>query len=155
MPSELDWKLDTKDLDRIIKDADTNADKIVRRLAFKGAGYAKQNAPVATSALVNSIYVVTNKSDDYASASGKAMGAAWKKAGEIRETEPHPKPDNGEARFGPCVNYAEYQEYGTSKMAAHPFMTPAFEKLRKEFQDGTTYREMVDPSVGADNDWLI
>ena len=151
----MNWTLDTKEIDRIIKDADTNADKIVRKLTFKGVGYAKENAAVDTSAMRNSVYAVTANEDGYAEASGKAMGAAWQQAGEIRETEPHPAPGNGEARFGPCVDYALYQEFGTSKMAAHPFMIPAIEQLRKEFNNGTTYREMVDPSVGSDNDWLI
>jgi len=144
MPSDLNWKLDTKELDRIIRDADTNADKIVRKLAFDVEAKAKQLAPVDTSALENSIYTVTSKSDDYSQASGKAMGKAWTQGGRITETEPHPKPDKGEARVGPCVGYAAYQEFGTSKMAAHPYMIPAVESVKQKFEDGTTYREMVE-----------
>ena len=148
--SDLEFKLDTTELDRIIRDADVNADKIVRYLAFKGEGYAKELAPYDTTALRNSIYTVTHEEDHYREADSNAKS---KRKDVI--TEPHPAPEKGEARFGPCVSYASYQEFGTSKMSAHPYMTPAIERLRKEMQDGTTYREMVDPSIGADNDWLI
>lgn len=139
MPSKnIKWKLDTKELDRIIKDADTNADKIARHLAFKGEGYAKQEAAVDKSAMRNSIYTVTSKEDNYQTASQAA-----KSANPEVKTAPIPKPEKGQARFGPCVDYGLYQEFGTSKMDPHPFMTPAVERLRKEFKDGATYREMV------------
>jgi len=139
MPSDLNWNLDTSELDRIIRDADTNTDKIVRKLAFDGERYAKEEAAVETSAMRNSVYVVTSKEDHYQQA---AQDAKSKNPGV--QTEPHPTPGEGEARFGPCVDYAIHQEFGTSKMAAHPFVTPAVEKIRKEFEDGTTYREMVE-----------
>ena len=54
------------------------------------------------------------------------------------------KPNEGEARVGPCVDYAAYQEFGTSKMAAHPYLTPAFEKVRTKFEDGTTFKELCE-----------
>ena len=34
------------------------------------------------------------------------------------------------------VDYGIYQEFGTTKMAAHPFMTPAAEAVRQPFLDG-------------------
>lgn len=33
------------------------------------------------------------------------------------------------------VEYGIFQELGTSKMAAHPFLVPALEKFRQKFQD--------------------
>ena len=33
------------------------------------------------------------------------------------------------------VEYGIYQEFGTHKMAAHPFMMPAVEKVRKQLDD--------------------
>ena len=159
MSSSLSFKLDTKELDRIIKDADTNADKIVRKLAFKVAGYAKQNAPYITTALRNSIYVKTSRYDGYSKAS-----TAAKSKSEGVETAEHPECKPGEARVGPCVAYGARVEFGfvgkdslgrNYNQPTHPYLTPAIEQIRKEFNNGTTYREMVDPSVGSDNDWLI
>jgi HK97 gp10 family phage protein len=34
---------------------------------------------------------------------------------------------------GPHVDYAWYQEFGTSRMAAHPFLIPAVEAQRGQF----------------------
>ncbi len=36
------------------------------------------------------------------------------------------------------VDYAAYQEYGTSKMPAHPYMTPAAEAAFPDFVAGVT-----------------
>jgi len=33
------------------------------------------------------------------------------------------------------VEYGIFNEFGTSKMAAHPFMIPAIEKWARKFQD--------------------
>jgi HK97 gp10 family phage protein len=142
--SNLNWHIDTRELDRIAANSDKTAEQILRRLAFEVEADAKQMAPIDTGALRNSIYTVTEKSDGYGDASGKAMGSAWKKAGQIRETEPHPAPGKGEARVGPCVNYAEYQEFGTSKMPAHPYLIPALEKVRGKFEEGTTFKELCE-----------
>jgi HK97 gp10 family phage protein len=38
------------------------------------------------------------------------------------------------AYVAPGVNYAYFQEFGTSKMAAHPFLTPAVEKADEDFE---------------------
>jgi len=37
------------------------------------------------------------------------------------------------AEIGPTVNYAPYQEYGTSRMAAHPYMGPAADEVTPGF----------------------
>lgn len=37
--------------------------------------------------------------------------------------------------FGsPEIDYAKYQEYGTSRMAAQPYLTPAFAQARQTFE---------------------
>lgn len=41
-------------------------------------------------------------------------------------------PTSGEVSTG--VEYAEYQERGTVKMPAHPFMTPAADAVRPSFE---------------------
>lgn len=38
------------------------------------------------------------------------------------------------AWVGPSVEYAIYQEFGTYKMAAHPFLVPAVEETAAEFE---------------------
>ena len=140
MPSnDITWKLDTKKLDAIVANCDMKTEQILRRLAFEIEGIAKQLAPYDTTALRNSIYTVTEKEDNYQQASADAIS---KRPGI--ETEAHPKPGKGEARVGPCVEYAAYQEFGTSKMSAQPYMTPAVEKVRGKFEDGSTYKELCE-----------
>ena len=157
--SDLEFKLDTTELDRIIRDADVNADKIVRHLAFNMVGYARQLAPYVTTALKNSIYARTSKDDPY-----NQVAAIVKSKNPKAEIAPLPEPKEGEAYVGPCVAYGARVEFGfvgkdklgrQYNQATHPYLTPALEKVKTEMQDGTTYREMVDPSIGADNDWLI
>lgn len=138
-PDNLTWTLDTKELDRIVKNCDMKAEQVIRHLAFEVEGIAKQLAPYDTTALRNSIYTVTEKDDNYTDASNAAKD---KRPGV--ETEPHPKPGKGEARVGPCVEYGQYQEFGTSKMAAQPYLTPAVEKVRTKFEDGSTYKEICE-----------
>ena len=135
----ISWTLDTRELDRIVANCDKSRDQIIRRLAFEIEGDAKRNAPYDTTALRNSIYTVTANEDNYQQASS----AAQEKRPGV-QTEPHPKPNEGEARVGPCVDYAAYKEFGTSKMPAHPYLTPAFEKVGGKFEDGTTFKELCE-----------
>ena len=41
--------------------------------------------------------------------------------------------DRLSAEIGPTVAYAPYQEWGTSRMAAHPFMGPAVDAVEPGF----------------------
>ena len=41
--------------------------------------------------------------------------------------------DRMSAEIGPTVNYAPYQEYGTSRMAAQPYMGPALDEVTPGF----------------------
>ena len=133
------WRLDTTELDRIVANSEMKAEQVLRRLAFEVEGNAKMLAPYDTTALRNSIYTVTEKENDY----DKAENAAKSKNPRV-QTEAHPKPGKGEARVGPCVDYAEYQEFGTSKMAAQPYLIPAVERVRSKFEDGSTYKEICE-----------
>lgn len=133
-----DIKLDTRELDRIMKNLSINRDQMIRKIAFEVEAQAKQNAPVDTSAMRNSIYTVTAQQDGYGAASGAAVGANPKVA-----TAPHPPPANGAAHVGPCVEYAGYVELGTSKMAAQPFLVPAVEQVGNEYNDGSKWQELV------------
>ncbi|MBU1234997.1 MAG: hypothetical protein KKC77_19090 [Proteobacteria bacterium] len=46
---------------------------------------------------------------------------------------------NAWQRIKPEVHYAIYQELGTYKMAAHPFLTPAIEGISSEFMSPKTW----------------
>ena len=45
-------------------------------------------------------------------------------------------------RVQPEVYYAIYQELGTYKMAAHPFLTPAIEQISGEFLSPETWQPL-------------
>ena len=134
------FKLDTRELDKIVREMDNNKEKVGRMIGFELQAEAQKRAPRDTSAMSNSIYTVTKKYDGYAAASGAARQANPKAV-----TQPHPKPSgNVLANVGPCVNYAEYVEFGTSRMAAQPFLTPAAEIISQKINDGTYWRKLVE-----------
>lgn len=100
--------IDTTDMDRLAGDlaaAPARVGTLVSRALRKSAADierdAKAFAPVDTGALRNSI--------------GTDL------AGDARST-------SMTADIGPTVNYAVYQEYGTSRMGPHAFMGPAFDR---------------------------
>jgi len=133
-------KLDTRELDRIASQLNIKRDAVGRRMAFQIEGLAKMIAPKLFGALRNSIYTVTQHENNYSTAS-----AAAKAANPKVNTSPHPVPTgNIIANVGPSVDYAEYQEFGTSRMAAQPYMTPAVEQIAKRYNDGTEWKELVE-----------
>ena len=97
--------LDTTVLDRITANLKPGATRIVNTYGIAIAGDAAQMAPLETGALRNSIL------------------SESKMTGELTFT----------VQDG--VEYGVYQEFGTSRMAAHPFMIPAIEKWAQKFQD--------------------
>ena len=134
------FKLDTRELDKIVREMDGNKNKVGRMIGFELENEAKQRAKRVTGAMNSSIYTVTKDYDGYSAASGAARQANPKVL-----TQPHPKPSgNVLANVGPCVNYAEYVEFGTSRMAAQPFLTPAAEVISQKINDGTYWRKLVE-----------
>jgi HK97 gp10 family phage protein len=131
--------LDTKELDRISAKLGKSRNAIVRRAAFEVESEAKQNAPYDTTALRNSIYTVTKGSNGYSKASNSAKS---KRTGI--ETEAHPTPPEGSAYVGPCVGYAEFVEFGTSRMAAQPYLTPAAEHVMQKYNSGDAWKELCE-----------
>ena len=97
--------LDTAVLDRITAQMRPKARMIVNKYGLAITGEASKLAPVDTSALRNSIL------------------SESKMTGDMTFT------------VSDGVEYGVYQEFGTSKMAAQPFMTPAIEAWAKRFQD--------------------
>ena len=95
--------LDTSILDKITAEIKPNAAKIVEKYGYIIAEDAAKNAPVDTTALRNSIV------------------AESKMKGEMTFI----------VQDG--VNYGIWQEFGTSRMAAQPFLIPAVEAWRDKF----------------------
>ena len=95
--------IDTEVLDKITEEMRPNAAEVVNTYGLLMATDAAKGAPVDTSALRNSIL------------SESAM--------------------SGELTFilQDGVEYGVFQEFGTSRMAANPFMTPAVEKWSDKF----------------------
>ena len=97
--------LDTAVLDRITAEMKPKAAKIVETYGLAVTGTAAQNAPVDTGALRNSI---TSESQ---------------MTGEMTFT----------VQDG--VEYGQFVELGTSRMAAQPFLIPALEAWSQRFTD--------------------
>lgn len=131
--------VDTRVLDGIVRNLNGNRKKIARKFAFMVEARAKLSSPVDTGALRNSIYTATQDDDNYAVASASA-----RQANPDVLTEPHPGPSGGVlAVVGPCVDYAEYQEFGTNKMAAQPYLIPAVEEVSRAFENPDNWEELV------------
>lgn len=131
-------KLDTSGADSIIKNMDKNLTKCGRKIGFFIEGRAKGYTPVQTSALRNSIYTQTKDHDGY----GEASSAA-KSANPKAETEKHPEPGGQViAVVGPCVDYAEYVEFGTSRQDSQPYFTSAIMDAEAEFQLAATWEDL-------------
>jgi len=101
--------------------------EIVRKTAFDLQAMAQAAAPIDTGFLKNSIYVVTHDKSTYGNVSAPA------KAGQelLPEVERPGTPTEAVVAVG--ANYGVYQEYGTSHIPAHPYLTPAAELMQVEF----------------------
>ena len=133
-----DVVIDTKEVDRVMKALGMSRDAIVRTIGFDIESAAKQNAPVDTSALRNSIYTETSQGGTFNVAESNAKGANNKVT-----TIQHPKPDEGFVNVGPSVNYAEFVEFGTSRQAAQPYLVPAAESVSQKFNSGERWKGLT------------
>lgn len=117
---QITYTLDTTRLNRILKNLPGKTEDNNRAIAFRIEGEAKVKAPVDTGALQNSIYTVCGDKDGYRAASTKVRERNPKAA-----TNSLPKPSGHDAHVGPSVNYGFYQEFGTRRMSAQPYLVPA------------------------------
>lgn len=118
MPVEV--RLDTSGLKKLIEEAPRKVDAAVRATAFHVEGVAKILSPYKTGANRNSVYTKTSK-------------GTHGKPGDIGDVLPEVKP--GEAIVAPSMEYSAFLEYGTSKMAARPYLTPAMEGAAAYFAE--------------------
>jgi HK97 gp10 family phage protein len=116
-------KLDTAKLDALISESPVKVDKAVRATAFDVQGVAVSLAAVDTGAMRASIFVKTHGGGEQPQALGDA---------EVSDPTPG-NPPLMTAYIAPGVNYAGYVEFGTSRQAAQPFMTPAVEAAEDKF----------------------
>jgi HK97 gp10 family phage protein len=92
---------------------------------------AKQMAPVDTSFLQSSIYTETSKGSTY----GEGMEAPPGDAYALDDIGA--PPDSHTGYVAVAANYGIYQEFGTRKMGAQPYLIPAAESVRSAFEGGT------------------
>ena len=134
------WKIDTRELDRIIAGLGAKKRKIVTRQAYILRDNARNIVPKDTTALMRSIHVKTDDDDGSADAYADALAH---RPGITYEELPDPEGDVI-AVVGTGWEYAEYNEFGTSKMAARPFIGPSAELVRKNLSDPATWKELIE-----------
>jgi len=92
---------------------------------------ASAGAPRDTGSLAASVYVVTPTESDYGQRTADAM-ARDSKAEMLSEVE---RPEPGNAYIGVAASHGVFNEEGTVRMAARPFLRPAAEAERQPYQD--------------------
>jgi HK97 gp10 family phage protein len=134
------------DLERSL---DADLGKAVRRTAFKIEGAAKQAAPVDTGYLRNSLFTVTDQ--------GSGANAALTRTERRRDITNRKRRKKGQAdllirlnadltslRVGAPTeayvavgaSYGPFVEFGTASRAAHPFLGPAVDREKADFERG-------------------
>ena len=114
MAGEVKARLDTRELDKIVKGLDKNIDDVLGNLAHQGEAYTKsyiwRKKIVDTGAYFNSINARRMKRNKW--------------------------------RWQDGVEYGVYQEFGTHKMAARTAFTPAAEKVARDLNSGKTWERL-------------
>lgn len=103
--------------------------EVVRDTALEIAVAAQENAPIRTGALREGIYAATEDESGYDKAVS-GVQALNPKAAILPPIEPK---GPYEAGVGLVAGYWFFVEFGTVKMPAHPFITPAVEGARAKF----------------------
>lgn len=112
---------------QIIETFGRAASAIVRKAAFDVQATAQGKAPVATGFLKSSIYTVTTESSSY------GQGVVGGGAGSSLLPSVETPSDATTAFIAVGANYGVYLEFGTSRMAARPYMTPAADEVAPSF----------------------
>lgn len=120
MPAKVKFEVDTRRLNRILKNLPGRAEQNNRAIAFRIEAIAKQKSPVDTGANRASIYVVTPKHDGYSSARAESIRRRPKS-----RSEPLPMPRGTDAHIGPAMEYSAELELGSRGRAGRPYLEPA------------------------------
>ena len=117
--------LDDAKLRELIQKAPDMVDEAIRATAFDVEAQAKALAAVDTGAMRSSIFTKTSKGSN----------APSSLPGDVEFVDPTPgDPEKMKAYIAPGVEYAGFVEFGTSKQAAQPFLTPAIENADEKFE---------------------
>lgn len=97
--------------------------QVVRKAAFDVQAQAQANAPVDTGNLRNSIYTKTSEGNTYPGTASTDLIAD--QAGEA---------DKMTAWVGVAANYGIYQELGSTRTPAQPYLGPAVDSVQGSFE---------------------
>lgn len=114
-------------LPEIAAQIDEAASKVVKKTAFDLQAQAQARAPVDTGFLKNSIYVEMQETSTY----GQVQDPEGDQTLLPEVERPH---ERTTAIVAVAANYGVYVEYGTSHAPAQPYLTPAAENVKPEFE---------------------
>lgn len=133
---KVDVRLDTTNLDRLIKELPRRRNKALLRVGAAARDGAQARARIRTAAMAASLYLSMTGSSDYAfhAALGSTLNpeaaADGMVDGEVKPTTVY------EIVVGDPMGYSGFNEYGTTRMAAKPFLGPGgTENAVKAFPD--------------------
>lgn len=113
----------------------------LRAAAFRVEFYARAGARVDTGFMRSSIYTKTDRFSGYSSAGQAGTGAMLPEA-----DLPNTGPGEYVAVIACGAEYGIYNEYGTSRMSAQPFMRPALNDHVSELEQifAETVRRVIE-----------
>lgn len=116
--------VDTTVLNRILDNLTENRRDAVRATAFAVEAKAKPKTRFDTGALRNSIYMRMGR---------RPAPLPEVEGNPVRVELPAPE-DDDTAHVGPSVDYGIWQELGTERMSAQPFLGPAVSESVEELE---------------------
>ena len=130
MPLEVEF---TDNSTEILKAFEEQIDVALEAVGLQAEGYAKLKAPVDTGRLRNSITHVTDKNSGQAKSFTYETDAGDGTKITITDTTILTA-DKNQVVIGSNVEYAAYQEYGTKKTKAQPYLRPAVTEHTAEYK---------------------
>lgn len=116
-------------------------EQIIVKACFDIQAQAMANAPVDTGMLESSIYTMTHRGSSY----GEGVTGDTSKL--LPEVSAPPNALTAYVVVG--ANYGVYVEYGTSHGPAQPYLTPAAEFVRPQFEKAAAALERRMAELGA------
>jgi hypothetical protein len=136
-------KLNTKGLDKLLREVEPRARDIIDKTAFDVEARAKEFATdmkaVSTGAMRASIYTESTRgaranNTPTSAAAMPGQIASMSNGDASFDFTPLPEPRvKLTAHVGPSVHYAPYVHWGTVKMGARPYLLNAVESIRPAF----------------------
>lgn len=124
MPIRISSQVDTRRLNRIIKNLPGATEATNRKIAFEIEARAKVYSPIDTGANRSSIHTITSKSSNFARAAADAHG----KRPEV-SVQPAPTPRGTDAHVGAGMEYSAALEYGSRGRSGRPYLGRAVNEV--------------------------